>query len=420
MPTAAVPAPDVVVAQKRRKNGFERPFDVHQVVSWVAFGLLLAAFFGLHTPVRTTPLGIALTVIYAVLATMVVLSAGKCMCVDPRDKGAAPGVTTQRWCSYCEKQVNDRSKHCRKCNKCVQIFDHHCPWLNTCIGLHNYDYFLWLLCSVFALLSLQIASGLQACVESLLDEGAASQLHEIYGEISILAYAILNGASCLLSLCAWLAVLQLLIFHVGLISRGMTTYEFIVAQRQREKRREATRAGPPSNCELCMFEAQNQAPCFAVCKLCDESPDRPRGVISTSRPRALPGRVVSASSEARAPPPSYGRTRPDKYVPRTKAAAMKPWKSRRAEGETAAVRPVEKAAGDAEMMPRSTAASSSTAAVGQAGARSSPALRSQSTGSQLVRASGTSSRATLPAVGESEISGTSELYGIPEPPRGDA
>ena len=159
MPAAAVP--NAVVAKKRRTNGFERPFDVHQVVSWVAFALLLAAFFGLHTPMRTTPLGVALTVIYAVLAATVVISADKCMRVDPRDRGAVPGCPAQRWCSYCSKQVNERSKHCRKCNKCVQIFDHHCPWLNTCIGLHNYAYFLVLLCSVFTLLSLQIASGLQ-------------------------------------------------------------------------------------------------------------------------------------------------------------------------------------------------------------------------------------------------------------------
>jgi hypothetical protein len=159
MPAAAVP--NAVVPKKRRKNGFERPFDVHQVVSWVAFALLLAAFFGLHTPVRTTPLGITLTVVYAVLAATVVISADKCTRVDPRDKGAAPGCPTQRWCSYCAKQVNERSKHCRKCNKCVEVFDHHCPWLNTCIGLHNYAYFLLLLGSVFALLSLQIASGLQ-------------------------------------------------------------------------------------------------------------------------------------------------------------------------------------------------------------------------------------------------------------------
>jgi hypothetical protein len=158
MPTAAIPNSG---APKRRVNGFERPLDVHQVVSWVAFALLLAAFFGLHTPVRTAPLGIALTVIYTVLAATVVASAAKCMRVDPRDEGAAPGCPTQRWCSYCAKQVNERSKHCRRCNKCVEVFDHHCPWLNTCIGRHNYAYFLVLLCSVFALLSVQIASGLQ-------------------------------------------------------------------------------------------------------------------------------------------------------------------------------------------------------------------------------------------------------------------
>ena len=82
------------------------------------------------------------------------------MRVDPRDGGVAEG-SVSHWCYYCEKQVNQRSKHCRRCNKCVETFDHHCPWLNTCIGKHNYPYFLALLCSVFALLSLQMATSLQ-------------------------------------------------------------------------------------------------------------------------------------------------------------------------------------------------------------------------------------------------------------------
>ena len=54
-------APAPAAPTKTRTHGLERPYDVHQYVSWVAFAVLLAAFFGLHTPVRSnTPLGIAL------------------------------------------------------------------------------------------------------------------------------------------------------------------------------------------------------------------------------------------------------------------------------------------------------------------------------------------------------------------------
>jgi hypothetical protein len=215
-------APAPAAPTKTRTHGLERPYDVHQYVSWVAFAVLLAAFFGLHTPVRSNTLGIALTVIYAVLAGVVFLSAGKCMRIDPRDKGAAPEEAQQRWCYYCELQVHQRSKHCRRCNKCVEVFDHHCPWLNTCIGKHNYPFFLTLLCSAFALLSLQIAASVQACVESQLDDAAGAQLQRVYGAMSTLAYTLLNGAACVVALGAWLAVFQLLVFHVGPAGRWNT------------------------------------------------------------------------------------------------------------------------------------------------------------------------------------------------------
>lgn len=62
------------------------------------------------------------------------------------------------------------------------------------------------------------------------DDDADDQLNDTYGSMPTLVYALLNCASGGVALLAWLAVLQLIIFHAGLISRGMTTYEFIVAQ----------------------------------------------------------------------------------------------------------------------------------------------------------------------------------------------
>ena len=122
-------------ALHRRLNGLQRPYDLHQITSWIAYALLLAAFFGLFTPVHSDLLGVVLTVMYSLLAVLVFLSGGKCMRIDPKDRGVAAeaGQTSvaQHFCYYCEKQVNHRSKHCRRCNKCVETFDHHCPWLNS-------------------------------------------------------------------------------------------------------------------------------------------------------------------------------------------------------------------------------------------------------------------------------------------------
>lgn len=160
----AVQLPEVsppVIPPFRRVNGFERPFDAHQVASWVVFTLLMASFLVLYSPVHANALGFVLTAAYSVLAITVVWSAAKCMQIDPKDRGVATDGSARHWCYYCEKNVNNRSKHCRRCNKCVEVFDHHCPWLNTCIGKHNYSHFLVLLSSVFALMSLQMATSVQ-------------------------------------------------------------------------------------------------------------------------------------------------------------------------------------------------------------------------------------------------------------------
>ena len=58
---------------------------------------------------------------------------------------------------------------------------------------------------------------------------AADQLKQRLG-LSTVPYIVLLSFSCLLSFGAWLSIMQLLTFHIGLMSREMTTYEFIMAQ----------------------------------------------------------------------------------------------------------------------------------------------------------------------------------------------
>ena len=114
------------MAGKSRRHGFESPLDTRQVASWFAYGLFLAAFFILYTPVHTDAAGVVLTSLYALFAVSTFCTAAQAMRVDPSDQGSlakrtgtavlAPAAATERknYCYHCEAYVNLRSKHCRR------------------------------------------------------------------------------------------------------------------------------------------------------------------------------------------------------------------------------------------------------------------------------------------------------------------
>jgi hypothetical protein len=111
-----------------RLHGFERPYDSHQVASWVAYVYLLACFFVLYTPLHTDALGVALSCVYALAAAWIAVVAYRCTKMDPSDPGVlakrtgaanvaagAAAGSAQNFCVFCEAHVNQRSKHCRQC-----------------------------------------------------------------------------------------------------------------------------------------------------------------------------------------------------------------------------------------------------------------------------------------------------------------
>ena len=120
--------------------------------------------------------------------------------------------------------------------------------------------------------SLQLGACLHAGLRQLHSGKARDELHGLYG-ISPLAYGLLLVGLAALTAPAWLLIVQLLTFHIGLIQRGLTTYEFIIRQRQKEKALErAIKAGEkPTWGQRRQAWINRNAPCLAVCALCDDA-----------------------------------------------------------------------------------------------------------------------------------------------------
>jgi len=264
-----------------RLHGFQRPFDTHQVASWFVMGLYVVAFFTFYTPMEIGPTGITLDCLCAALAGLTVYAGAQSMSIDPADDGfhKARSATSLEpppekpicRCSLCEAYVQKRSKHCRRCNKCVDTFDHHCPWLNTCVGRKNYPYFLTLLVSVLSLTSVILAAYVHAGVRVINSDLQRERLSDVFGMHPWTYGGILIFFGSLIVPPMGL-VFQLLTFHIGLIRRGMTTYEFIISQRKKEKEWEAAAGGTVTWQQGVNKWIIRNAPCLAVCCLCDEPP----------------------------------------------------------------------------------------------------------------------------------------------------
>ena len=130
-------------------------------------------------------------------------------------------------CTACNTNVSFNAKHCSRCDRCVEKFDHHCKWLNNCIGKCNYRYF-WLL-----IISLALCTGVQGgfTIAGLYTVSQGAEMP--FSQQASLALLALHLC---LTTAVFLAVGQLIVFHVWLTCRGLTTYEFIKMRRERRSR----------------------------------------------------------------------------------------------------------------------------------------------------------------------------------------
>ncbi|XP_052187172.1 probable protein S-acyltransferase 22 [Diospyros lotus] len=141
------------------------------------------------------------------------------------------------YCSLCEVEVFKYSKHCRVCDKCVDRFDHHCRWLNNCIGRRNYRQFFTLMVFALLLLILQWSTGIFVMICCFLERKRFSVdvTSKLGSSFTLAPFVIVVAVCTILAMIATLPLAQLFFFHILLIKKGISTYDYIIALREQEQ-----------------------------------------------------------------------------------------------------------------------------------------------------------------------------------------
>lgn len=137
------------------------------------------------------------------------------------------------FCTLCNAEVRKFSKHCRSCDKCVDGFDHHCRWLNNCVGRKNYITFVSLMAASLVWLIVECGVGITVFVRCFVDKnGMKSEITERLGVgFSQPPFATVVALCTAISFLAIFPLGELFFFHIILIRKGITTYEYVVAMR---------------------------------------------------------------------------------------------------------------------------------------------------------------------------------------------
>ncbi|CAN0927333.1 Protein S-acyltransferase 21 [Linum grandiflorum] len=137
------------------------------------------------------------------------------------------------FCTLCNAEVRKFSKHCRSCDKCVDGFDHHCRWLNNCVGRKNYISFITLMGTSLVWLAVEFGVGVAVLVRCFVDRKTMD--HQISEKLGIgfsrPPFATVVAVCTVVSFLATVPLGELFFFHMILIRKGITTYEYVVAMR---------------------------------------------------------------------------------------------------------------------------------------------------------------------------------------------
>ncbi|XP_057974480.1 protein S-acyltransferase 21 [Malania oleifera] len=154
-------------------------------------------------------------------------------CRKDEDLLLQSGEEDALFCTLCNAEVHKFSKHCRSCDKCVDGFDHHCRWLNNCVGRKNYMTFVCLMALSLVWLLVEFGIGIAVLVRCFVDrKSTEKQIIDRLGDgFSRPPFATVVALCTAVSFLAIVPLGELFFFHMILIRKGITTYEYVVAMR---------------------------------------------------------------------------------------------------------------------------------------------------------------------------------------------
>ncbi|XP_035269454.1 probable palmitoyltransferase ZDHHC11 isoform X3 [Anguilla anguilla] len=256
---------------RSRVNGWSIPLHAFQLVGWLIYSYMAVVGFGVYIPLLPPPWSYAAYCVIGTVFLLHMVAHLAAVSIDPADlsvlarknysnpmpvldKKKHPHVIHNLHCYLCEVDVGPKVKHCSSCNKCIADFDHHCKWLNNCVGGRNYWFFfvtvvsavLGVLLLVFIILFVFIEHFLNPSVlrtapqfQSVRENGTwLAFLPLAPMEMSSAGILTLAFITVMLGVASLLLLSHLLGFHIYLLMKKMSTYEYIVRQRHVQSVRE--------------------------------------------------------------------------------------------------------------------------------------------------------------------------------------
>ncbi|XP_067911662.1 palmitoyltransferase ZDHHC11 isoform X2 [Heterodontus francisci] len=259
---------DLVTPPARsRVNGWTLPLHSFQLIACVLYSYLAIVAFGIYIPLLPYAWKyisyaiIGLLFVFHFIVHLVAVS------IDPADNSVRtkknyntpmptldrakhPHVIQNQHCYLCEVDVGMKAKHCSTCNKCISDFDHHCKWLNNCVGGRNYWFFFHTVVSAVLGILLIVLVIIYVFIQQFVNPEelrTAPQFENVQGNNTWLVFLpiapmettqagilVIAGITIIFGLASLMLLGHLLGFHVYLLFKKLSTYEYVVRERQNQ------------------------------------------------------------------------------------------------------------------------------------------------------------------------------------------